>query len=155
MPSPSPLTRFTHRLRTAGTGDDGFTLTEVIVSFVIFAIVATAATVAVVNGTKSTQLTNSRVTAANVAQQALQQAQAMPRAALTAAPSTSPTVGTAQYTVNGFAVARTIGYLSGTASASSCPTTIDASAKHEITVHVVVTPAIGGRSVSMDTVIAC
>jgi prepilin-type N-terminal cleavage/methylation domain-containing protein len=151
MSSSSPLTRIKNRLRSAASGDDGFTLTEVIVSFVIFAIVATAATVAVVGGTKSTQLTNNRVTAANVAQQSLQQAQAMPRASLTATGPASPTHGNAQYSVSGFAVTRTIGYVGGT----SCPNGIDASAKHEITVHVVVTPATSGRPVAMDTVIAC
>ena len=131
--------------------DSGFALTEVIVSFIIFVAVATAATYAVTRGIDSSGASRDRVGAANVAQQQLEQARALPRASLTAAPiaTSTATVGAGTYKVT-----RTVGYLP--AGSTACPTDVATDAAHEITVHVDVTT--GGavtRTIGMDTVIAC
>src|SRR5262245_46321268 len=133
------------------SSEAGFALTEIIVSMVMFAIIATAATYAVTSGINSSGASRDRVGAANVAQQQLEQARAMPRANLIAAPTatSTATVGANQYTVT-----RTVGYLP--AGSTSCPTAVATDAAHEITVHVDVT-TVGEtpRTVGMDTVIAC
>jgi Tfp pilus assembly protein PilV len=134
-----------------GRGDSGFALTEVIVSFIIFLVIATAATVSVSRGIDSSGASRDRVGAANVAQQQLEQARAMPRASLTAVPTatSTATVGTSNY-----AITRTVGFLP--ADSTACPTDVATDAPHEITVHVDVT-ALGAtpRTIGMDTVIAC
>ena len=150
-----------HRLRgrhcalgTAGDTDDadsGFALTEVIVSFIIFVAVATAATYAVTRGIASSVAGHDRVGAANLAQQQLEQARALPRAGLTASPTatSTATVGNSKYTVT-----RTVGYLP--AGNTACPTDVATDAAHEITVHVaVVAHGATSRTIGMDTVIAC
>ena len=56
--------------------DAGFTVLEALVSFVLFAVMAGASITAIVNATQSSNLSQNRVTAANLAQQDLQQARA-------------------------------------------------------------------------------
>ncbi len=132
-------------------GDSGFALTEVIVSFIMFIVVATAATVAVSRGIDSSGANRDRVGAANIAQQQLEQARALPRASLTAAPTATSTAiaGASKYTVR-----RTVGFLP--AGSTACPTDVATDAAHEITVHVdVTTQGQTPRTITMDTVIAC
>ncbi len=57
-------------------GDGGFTVAEVIVSFVLFVVVATAATTGVINSLQSAHASQRRVDAANVAQSFIASAQA-------------------------------------------------------------------------------
>jgi prepilin-type N-terminal cleavage/methylation domain-containing protein len=64
----SLLARAHHRARAAADEDGGFTLLEVIVSFVLFAIVAASATTAIVSGLKASHGSQQTVDAANVAQ---------------------------------------------------------------------------------------
>jgi prepilin-type N-terminal cleavage/methylation domain-containing protein len=138
------------RARPDVRDDRGFTLIEVMVSFVIFAIVASAATLAVVNGISTSKATSDRVGAANVAQQELEHARAMPRASLAAAPTATSTTTVGN---NAFTTTRTIAYAP---AGSACPTTIATDAPHKITVNVVVSwPGSHGRTVQMGTVLAC
>jgi prepilin-type N-terminal cleavage/methylation domain-containing protein len=146
-----PAYRYRGEHRAHGGSDSGFALTEVLVSMMIFAIIAAAATYAVTSGIGSSSASRSRVGAANVAQQELEQARAMPQASLVATPSatSTATVGEGAYTVT-----RTVGFLP--ADSTGCPTDVATDAAHEITVHVEVAPADGSsRTVDMDTVIAC
>jgi prepilin-type N-terminal cleavage/methylation domain-containing protein len=62
------------RHRDNGSGQDGFTLIEAIVSFAIFAFVAAAASRAIFNAIDASHTTQQRVDAANVAQQFIAQA---------------------------------------------------------------------------------
>lgn len=68
------------RRRTAGA-DDGFTLLEVMVAFVVFAIVAVGAMAAIVSSLKASHRSQQVVDAANVAQSFIAAAQANPAAA--------------------------------------------------------------------------
>lgn len=150
--TPHRIQRLWHRLRYPARpqhGDAGFTLLEVVVSLVIFAIVAASATAAIINGVSSSNVTRNRVDAANIAQQDIQQLAALPRTSVTAAPtSTTVTVGNEPYTVT-----RQIGTLP---SGTPCPTVVATDTPHKITVHVQVNwPNDNGRSVQMDTVLAC
>ena len=137
------------RVRAVRDGDAGFTLLEVVVSFVLFAIVALSATAAIANSVKASSATTNRVTAANIAQQVLAQARADQtalRATLgtqSAAVSPNPSFTAVQTTSLGGSVAGT--------SATPCPVgdwinyTVTVSWKDHAT----------GRSVRMDTVFAC
>ena len=146
-----PANRLRGRLSARSSSEGGFALAEIIVSMMIFAFVATAATYVVTRGIDSSSASRDRVGAANVAQQQLEQARAIPRADLTATPTaiSTATVGTSRYTVT-----RTIGYLP--TGSTDCPTTVASDAAHEIAVHVDVTvQGANPRTVGMDTVIAC
>jgi type II secretory pathway pseudopilin PulG len=150
---PRPIER--RRGRHAGpppAADSGFALTEILVAGMIFAIVSAAAVTATVTGIHSASATHQRVVTANVAQQAIQQAVAMPRASLTATPSPSAstvTIGTGRYRVT-----RSIQYLP--AGTNACPSTVAVGTPYAIVVHVSAVPvADSTRSVQMDTVIAC
>jgi len=66
--TPRPLGRVRHRLAGTARGDDGFTLLEVVVSFVLFSIVAAGATTAIVSALQASHSSQQRVDAANVAQ---------------------------------------------------------------------------------------
>ena len=139
--------------------DAGFTLIEAIVSFTIFAIVILGAVLAIVAGQSSANSSRDRVTAANVAQQEIARAQALPTASLTAAPTatSTSTVGAEPYTVT-----RKVDF-SASATASpqpaqptACPSVITAGTAYWMHVAVTVTwPGSNGRSVQMDTVRAC
>lgn len=150
------------RLR-AHFGDDradaGFTLIEAIVSFVIFAIVISAGVLAIVAGVSTSNTNRDRVTAANVAQQALAVAQALPVTSLTAAPTatSTSTVGKEPYTVTrAVDFAQSTGTAGASASATACPSKITASTAYWMHVSVTVTwPGANGRSVQMDTVRSC
>ncbi|MBE7189289.1 prepilin-type N-terminal cleavage/methylation domain-containing protein [Jatrophihabitans endophyticus] len=139
------------------SGDEGFTLIEAIVSFVIFAIVIAAAVTAIVTGIKTSNGNRDRVTAANVAQQALTKAQGATGASLAAAPTatSTSTVGKEPYTV-----VRRIDYAqasaTATAPASSCPTVVTSGTSYWMHIAVTVTwPGANGRTVQMDTVRSC
>lgn len=132
-------------------GDGGFILIEALVSMIIFAIIATGAGAAIIGGLSATTVTNARVATANVAQQAIQQAQNQSAATLAAQPTTTSTVtaGSASYTVT-----RTITY--SPTSSTGCPAAIESGTPHAMVVHVTVTgTGTVSRTVSMDTVIAC
>jgi len=74
--TPRPLIRVRHRLATAARGDGGFTLLEVVVSFVLFAIIAGTATTAIVSALQASHSSQQTVDAANVAQSFIAPAQA-------------------------------------------------------------------------------
>lgn len=138
------------RISGRGSGDDGFTLIETLVSLGLFMIVSLAAVLAVVTATSNTDATRDRVAAANVAQQEIARAQAMPRSGLTASPTASrtATVGSEPYTVT-----RSIAYVPAGVPCPSAPAT---DAPHRISVYVTVTwPGAKGRSVDVGTVLAC
>lgn len=68
MPARRWMMRLRDRLRRTATGrDEGFTLIEAVVSFVVFAIVTTSASVGIVNAMKSSHLSQQRVEAAQIA----------------------------------------------------------------------------------------
>ncbi len=149
--SPRPVGALCHRLsRVTRDGDDGFTLVEVIVAFVIFMVVAGGATFTVLGGLQSSRATHSQVSGTNVAQQEIERARSMPRASLTATPTATTTtvLGSEKYTST-----RTISYLP---NGASCPTGIATDAPHKIAVTVTVTwPSSKGKTIRMDTVLAC
>ena len=151
--------RFGYGPGGSGDPDAGFTLIEAIVSFVIFAIVIAAAVLAIVAGISTSNNNRDRVTAANVAQQALAVAQSMPLASLTAAPSATitSTVGQEPYTiVRNVGFAQAAGSAAATSSATACPTRITQGQAYWMHVAVTVTwPGANGRSVQMDTVRSC
>lgn len=70
MTTPRPMQRVCHRISCSAlnSDDDGFTLIEVIVSFVIFAVVAGAATAAIIQALHASHQSQQRVVAAGVAQ---------------------------------------------------------------------------------------
>ena len=71
--------RFSTRLhRVTDATDAGFSLLEVVVSFVIFAVVAGAATAAIVSALRASHGSQQRVDAAQVAQQFVAQTQSNP-----------------------------------------------------------------------------
>lgn len=137
------------RLRLPGpTADDGFSLLEVVVSFVLFMIVASAATAAVANGIRTSSSTTQRVQATQVAQQDIEKARSMKPSLVSAAgyPLTV-VVGTRTFTV-----ARTVSWSTG----SGCPATPAAGTVYYVNVTDIVTwTGNSGRSVRMDTVLAC
>lgn len=145
--TPRPVGRWCHRLRGMAS-DEGFTLIEVVVAFVIFMIVAGAGTLVIITGQHSARTTNTQVASTNIAQQEIERARALPRASLTAAPTqtTTTTLGGQSYSAT-----RTISYLPAN---TPCPTGVATDAPHKIAVTVTVTSSTG-RTVRMDTVLAC
>lgn len=147
---PSPAIAVLRRRAVAET-DAGFSLLEVIVSFLIFAIVATCATYSVINGSRAEAQTRRAVVATNLAQQAVEQARVMDQSELIALDHTSTTTST---DTGSYSLAWTVGFTHS--GDTSCPTSLAAGTVHTITVQVVVTPSnVGDRTVTMNTVIAC
>ena len=62
------LDRVRHRLAAQAQADDGFTVLEVMVSFVLFVIVSISATFAITSALNASHTSQRRVDAANVAQ---------------------------------------------------------------------------------------
>lgn len=75
MTTPQRMQRVCHRLRgiAMNTSESGFTLIEVLVSFVIFAIVVVGAATSTVNALQASHLSQQRADAADVAQAAVAQ----------------------------------------------------------------------------------
>ena len=130
----------THRVGYA-TGDEGFTLLEVVVSFILFAIVAASATAAIANSISASNTTNNRVAATNLAQQAIAKARA-DHATLESSPNATTTSG--NYTIAQTATIPTSG-------STTCPV----GSTIPFTVIVSWKDGSATRSVRMDTVIAC
>jgi Tfp pilus assembly protein PilV len=91
--TPHRISRVCHRLRgtASGAADGGFTILEVLVSFVVFMIVMTSASVGIVNALQASHLSQQRVDAANIAQEYVARAIAAastvaPQAGLTSSP---------------------------------------------------------------------
>jgi prepilin-type N-terminal cleavage/methylation domain-containing protein len=135
--------RACHRISYAATRDAGFTVIEAIVAMTIFVIVSAAAIAAVFGGIQSSNNTNNRVGAANIAQSDLEQARAQGTPSATSYP-TAPTSGGPT-----FQVTRSVTMPPPSATAT-CPD--GSSIKVGVTVS---GPGNSGRSVSMSTVIAC
>ena len=135
------LQRTSARIRYARNEDSGFTLLEVVVSFVLFAIIAASATAAIANSISTSSSTNNRVAATNLAQQTIAKDRA-DHATLKASPNTVTTSG--RYKITQTATIPSSGGI-------SCPVgyTIP------LTVTVSWTDEHATRSVRMDTVIAC
>jgi Tfp pilus assembly protein PilV len=99
------------------SNDAGFTVLEVLVAFVLFAVMAGASTTAILNANASSNTTQDRVTAADLAQQDLQQARSLRDGIYPTAPAAtypkSVKVGNQTFTVN-----RQLN--------STCPATTDA-----------------------------
>ncbi|HVU92208.1 MAG TPA: type II secretion system protein [Jatrophihabitans sp.] len=108
MPTVLPR-RPADRCRAGDDDDDGFTLLEVVVSFVLFAIVAGAATMGIVNSMKAAHTSQQRVDAANVAQHFVTQARS-DTAEVTRRATSTQTVSVGN---ERFAVERTIAFDSG------------------------------------------
>jgi type II secretion system protein I len=135
--------RASHRISYAATREAGFTVIEAIVAMTIFVIVSAAAIAAVFGGIQSSNNTDNKIGAANIAQSDLEQA----RAEGTPSPTSYPTAPTSGGPT--LHVTRRVTMPAPSASAT-CP---DGSS---IQVGVTVTgPGTSGGSVSMSTVIAC
>lgn len=136
------LGRLTQRLRRGDT-DGGFTVLEVVVSFVLFAVVSTAATTAVVNATKTSHGTQQRVQAAGLAQQDIAQSVA----AYQTGTMPKNTTYTAAAGAESFAVTREVAFVG---SATAC------TSGNAFSVHVEVRPrSSAGVLAQSDTVVAC
>jgi len=140
-----------HLIRAAAGTDEGIILPEILVSMLIFAIVAAGASSAIMGGISANSTTQNRVTTANVAQQALQQARNLGTDQLAAQPTATSTasVGAGTYTVT-----RTITFTP--AGSTACPTALVSGTPQAAIVHVSVSgTGQHARTVAMDTVIAC
>jgi prepilin-type N-terminal cleavage/methylation domain-containing protein len=129
----------------SGRGNDaGFSLLEVVVSFVIFAIVAGSATAAIVSALRASHGSQQRVDAAQVAQAFVAQTQASPGAVQ---PETNQPY-TASVKNEQFTVSRSIVFSnSGTTSCTS---------GMYFTVHVTVAQAQTGKFLARsDSVVTC
>ena len=135
------LQRTTDRIGYASRGDDGFTLLEVVVSFVLFAIIAASATAAIANSITVSNTTNDRVAATNLAQKAIAKARA-DHATLESSPNTTSTTGN-------YIIAQTATI--PTSGSTICPV----GSTIPFTVTVSWKKGSATRSVRMDTVIAC
>ena len=125
---------------TSAGSDAGFTVLEMLTSFVVFAIAAASATAAIANSMKVSNSTDNRVTATGLAAAAIHQARA-DTTSLIADPDTTTTTGA--YTVTREATVPE-------AAGIRCP------AGETIAVTVTVTWRDGGnREVRVDTEIAC
>lgn len=129
------------RHEVAGT-DAGFSLLEVLVSFVIFAVVAAVAGAAIVTSLQASHTTQQRVDAANIAQSFISSARSGAQTAANGTATFSPGV-----TNEDFTVVRTISFLG---SATAC------SPGASFTVNVVVSQKQSGQLLARsDSVIAC
>ena len=150
-PTTAVIARRLHLLRTHAAHDEGIILPEILVSMLIFAVVAAGATTAVMGGINANSITQNRVSTANVAQQALQQARNLTTDQLAATPAatSSATVGAGKYTIT-----RTVTFTP--AGSTACPSTLATGTPHAAIVHVSVSgTGDHARTVAMDTVIAC
>lgn len=92
--------------------DAGFTVLECLVAFVLFAVLAGASTMAIVNANQTSNSSRDRVTAADLAQQDIQQARSLRDGVYPQAVAAhTVTVGTKRYTVS--------------RSVTACPATTD------------------------------
>jgi type II secretion system protein I len=124
--------------------EGGFTLLEVIVSFVVFAIVAASATAAIVTALQASHGTQQRVDAAAVAQSFIAQAQTDPQSVTAESSKSYP----ANVKNEDFTVTRTITFSDGTST--HCASGLS------FTVHVLVAQAQSGRFLARnDTVVTC
>jgi len=96
-----------HRLLTAD-GDKGFTLLEVIVSFVLFAIVASSATYAIVSALNASHGSQQHIDGANVAQTFIADQQQNAQSATNGSKTYTPSVKNED-----FVVTRTITFFAG------------------------------------------
>lgn len=130
--------------RIAAGSDAGFSLLEVIVSFVIFAVVAGSATAAIVSALRASHSSQQRVDAANVAQAFVAQTQASPGQIH----QESNAAYTAQVKNEAFTVTRSIVF--SNTGTSTCTSGM------YFTVHVTVNQAQTGRFLARsDTVVTC
>lgn len=109
--TPHLTQRLKHRfgcLRRAEGRDAGFTLIEVVVSFVLFATVIGGATTGIVNSLQAAHGTQQRADAANLAQQYVASARADTLSAKNGTTAFSPSIGN-----ESFSVQRTIAFDSG------------------------------------------
>ena len=141
--TPRPPGRVRQRLAAAARDDDGFTLLEVVVSFLLFSVVAAGATTAIVSALQASHRSQQRVDAANVAQlfiaTSLQNAQAAANGS-----TTYPYLGVKN---EDFTVKRTVTFDNGATTCSP-----GASFKVNVEVYQKQTNAFLARS---DTVITC
>lgn len=163
---PSPAAGFRRRWAMRRCADDGFSLIEVMVAFILFMIVSASATVAIANATKTSSTTGSKIAATNLAQQYLQQARALPVASLTAGlniPAMPTQVGNGTYTVSQSACLATAASTAAgqptcaAGAPSACPTPAArvSGTQYMLNVSVNVTMPDGKRTVVENTVLSC
>lgn len=148
----------THRvrppLRRVVRGDDrGFTIVESLVSFVMLAVVSATACVLIIDYGKASKTSGDRTTAANLAQQSLQDATALRFPAYPKASTTTSVVNGTTYTV-----ARSVSYTrSDNTVVAECPATPDFTNRPYMVATATVTwpPAGASDRVVMATEIAC
>jgi Tfp pilus assembly protein PilV len=144
--TPILLQRVCHRLGYAAKSDDGFTLVEALVAFSLLAIVSTASINAGITAVSSSNSSRDRITAANLAQQDLENARSLQYPDYPGADAAHPvTVGSKT-----FSLQRTV--------SATCPSLWTPGLPTSMVVTTTVTsPGAANRAVSvtMATVIAC
>jgi prepilin-type N-terminal cleavage/methylation domain-containing protein len=131
--------------RITQRADAGFSLLEVVVSFVIFAVVAGAATGAIVSALRASHSSQQRVDAAQVAQGFVVQTQSSPA---TMVPETNRTFSSIGVKNEHFTVTRSIVF--GNPNSTTC------TSGSYFTVHVTVTQAQTGTFLARsDSVVTC
>jgi prepilin-type N-terminal cleavage/methylation domain-containing protein len=149
MPAPHAR-RIRPRLGATVADDRGFSMLEVVVSFVLFAIVAAGAATGIVSAIKASHTSQQRVNAANMAQQDI----ARVLAAYDAGTVPSESTYTASVTNEEFSVHRTVGYVDSSGADDTAATTCGTGIAFKV--HVVVSQTQSSKVLARsDTVIAC
>ena len=133
------------RMALATRGDAGFTVLEVLVSFVLFAIVAAAATYGIVNALQTSHTGQERIDAANIAQSFIAQTQTDTSAIQ---PETARQVATSSIGTDTFTVLRWITFSAAGATQCSPGQTFTVSVKVKL-------QSSGTFLARSDSVIAC
>lgn len=97
--TPYHLGRVHERLASTPRDDGGFTLLEVMVSFVLFAVVAGGATAAIVSALQASHGSQQRIDAANVAQSFIASQQQNAQSAVNGSTTYSPSVKNEDFSV--------------------------------------------------------
>ena len=141
----SIATAVRRRMAIATRDDAGFSVLEVLVSFVLFAVVAAAATYGIVNALQTSHTGQERIDAANIAQSFIAQTQTDTSAVQ---PETARQVATSSLGSDTFTVLRWITFTTPGATQCSPGQTFTVSVKVKL-------QASGAFLARSDSVIAC